>query len=158
MLVQRGHTYAAAARIPGWVPLSVVRNKLLAAGFVNVSVRSADGANYNVVGQGTWTGPDQDVDLPSEVVWAHDITPAAEAPPPPDAGAPEAGPLVLPSSPSPTPPSAPSPPPVPHRRRRRAPVPSDPSVPIVAAIVSGIGALVLWRLKKDGFWNRRAWR
>lgn len=156
MLVQRGHTYDAAARIPALIPLSTVRNQLVAAGFVNVSVRSADGPNYNVVGQGTWTGPDQDVELPSQVVWAHDVTPAAEEPAPPDAGAPAPGPVVLPASPPP--PGVPTPPPAPHRRRRRAPTPRDPSVPIVAVIVSGIGALVLWKLKKDGFWNRRAWR
>ena len=157
MLVRRGHTYVAAASIPGWVPLSVVRNKLVAAGFVSVSVRAADGPNYNAVGQGTWTGPDQDVDLPSVVVWAHDITPTAEATAePPDAGAPApAGPIApAPSAPSQSSP----PPPAPHARRRRAPAPLDRSVQVVAVIVSGIGALVLWRLKKDGFWQRRAWR
>ncbi|MGH9463103.1 MAG: hypothetical protein ACRD1X_17980 [Vicinamibacteria bacterium] len=154
MLVQRGHTYVAAARLPALVPLSVVRNELVSAGFVNVSVRSADGPNYNAVGQGTWTGADEDVELPSQVVWVHDVTPAAE-PEPAEAGAPAPGPIVTPTSPSA--PSSPTPAPAP-RRRRRAPAPPDQSVPVVALFVSGIGALVLWKLKKDGFWNRRAWR
>jgi len=156
VLVQRGHTYVAAARIPALIPLSAVRNELVAAGFVHVSVRAAEGPNYNVIGQGTWTGPDQDVDLPSQVVWAHDVTPAAEEIPPHDAGAPApAAPGVpAPSAPSP---SAP-PPPAHHARRRRVPVPPDPSVQVVAVIVAGIGGLVLWKLKKDGFWKRRAWR
>jgi len=157
VLVQRGHTYVAAADLPPLIPLSVVRNELVSAGFVRVSVRAAENPNYNVIGQGTWTGPDQSIDLPSQVVWAHDITPAAvEEHSSPEAGAPELP--VGPGAPTPSPlPPSPSPPSH-HASRRRAPTPPDPSIQVVAVLVAGIGGLVLWKLKKDGFWNRRAWR
>ena len=155
MLVQRGHTYVAAARLSALIPLSAVRNELVEAGFVNVSVRATDGPNYNVIGQGTWTGADQEVELPSQVVWTRDITPAEEASAPPDAGAPEPGAIVVaPSAPVPT---SSSPPPAPHRVRRRPAAP-DKSVQVVAVMVAALGGMVLWKLKKDGFWNRRAWR
>lgn len=157
MLVRRGHTYLAAARVPGFVPLSVVRNKLVEAGFVDVSVRAVEHPNYNAIGQGTWTRPDQNVDLPSQVVFAHDITPQVD-PAEPIPGPAPVGPTPGPSPVGPSP-VIPSPEPSPHRaRRRRAPSPADPSVQVVAVAVAGIGALVLWKLKRDGFWNRRAWR
>jgi cell division septation protein DedD len=154
VLVRRGHTYVAAARLPRFMPVSIVRSALIDEGFVNVSVRAVEHPNYNAIGQGTWTGADQSVDLPSQVVFVNDITPAEVEPALPGAPAPAPiGPAQVGPSPG-----LPSPEPAPRQRRRAAPTPADPSVQIVAVVVAGLGAIVLWKLKRDGFWNRRAWR
>jgi hypothetical protein len=154
VLVRRGHTYVAAADLPRFMPLSVVRNRLIAEGFVDVSVRAVEHPDYNAIGQGTWTGPDQNVELPSSVIFTRDITPAEVEPALPGATAPS------PVGPAPVGPSPglPSPETARRRRRRADPAPADPSIQIVTVVVAGLGALVLWKLKKGGFWNRRAWR
>ena len=121
---------------------------------MDVSVRAADGDGYNTIGQGTWTGPDSNVELPDQVVWVHDVTPAEE---PADAP-PATGPVVTPTtSPAPTP-STSTTAPTTTRRRRAAPSAPDPTVAVVSLIVVGLGAAALWKLKKEGFWDRRAWR
>jgi hypothetical protein len=123
---------------------------------VDVSVRAADGDGYNTIGQGTWTGPDRNVELPDQVVWVHDVTPAEE---PADAP-PATGPVVTSTtSPAPTPSSTSTTAPTTTRRRRRSgPSAPDPTVTVVSLVVVGLGAAALWKLKKEGFWDRRAWR
>jgi hypothetical protein len=156
VLFRRGHTYVAYADVPALLR-SRVRSELVSAGFVNVSVRAAEGPNYNTIGQGTWTGEDRDVDLPAQVVRVRDITPAAAEP-----AAPEPGPVVTPLGPAapvgPAP-GPPSPPPAARpRRRRRAPEIPDHSVTVATVIVGGVLVGWLYKLKKSGFWERAAWR
>jgi len=144
VLVQRGHTYSAAAQIPrnpltGNLLLSPaeVRSRLVAEGFVNVSVREVAAGTHNMAGQATWMGADQDVDLPSQVISFRDITPAAAAP-----GAP--APVAQPGVPAPPPPpGAPAPPPPAAPRRRRAAAAAAPAAPAVSATNQAVRVIAL---------------
>ena len=150
VLVQRGHTYSAAAQIPR-NPLTrnlllspaEVRSRLVAEGFVNVSVREVAAGTHNMAGQATWMGADQDVDLPSQVISFRDITPAAAAPAAPGAPTPAA---AVPGAPAPPPPGAP-PPAAPRRRRRvAAAAPAAPAAVSAAnqalRVIALVGGLV----------------
>ena len=78
--LKHGHTYEAAADTI--FSAETVRDKLVEKGFVNVSVHEVAEEDYNLLGQGTWTGDDRVLDLPSQIVWVRDITPPARAAPP----------------------------------------------------------------------------